>query len=161
MSSLTLVLVNIAAVFGCIIVGALVDRFDVTTVALGISVGASAAILAVWGVSTYLALLSVFALLYGLTAESYSTAWTGKIKDIQRKSTTADANVIFGFLATGRGLGATVSGPFSEALVASANTLHDRAQFGYGSQYGTLIIFSGCTALVGGCSWIVRRVRWI
>ena len=162
LGSLTLVLVNVAAVFGCILVGALVDRVDVTAVVAGISVGAAIAILAVWGISTSLAVLCVFGLLYGLTAGSYSTAWIGMIKDVQKRSTTAaDVNVMFGFLAAGRGLGATISGPLSEALIAGGNALHSKAHFGYGSDYGALIIFSGCTALVGGCSWIVRRAGLI
>lgn len=161
LGSLTLVLTNLATVFGCIIVGALVDKFDVINVLLGISIGASAAVLAVWGLSTTLPILCVFALLYGLTAGSYSTAWTGMIKDVQKRSATSDANVIFGFLAAGRGIGATVSGPLSELLINAGHAMHKDASFGYGSKYGTLIIFSGCTALVGGSSWIARRIGLI
>ena len=159
--SLMLVLVNVAAMLGCIVVGALADRVEITKVLLGISAAASIAIFAVWGFSTSLAPLCIFALLYGLTAGSYSSAWTGMIKDVQRQSTTADTNVVFGFLAAGRGLGATVSGPLSEALIASAASSHGSGDFAYGGRYATLIIFSGCTALVGGCSWIVRRIGLI
>ena len=157
LSSLTLVLVNVSSIFGCILVGALVDRVEVTNVLLGISVAAAIAIFALWGVSASLAPLYIFALSYGLTAGSYSTAWTGMIKDVQRHYATADTNVIFSFLAAGRGLGATMSGPLSEALLVGGNAFRDRAAFGYGDQYATLIIFSGCTALVGGGSWLVRR----
>lgn len=161
LGSLTLVLVNVATIFGCIIVGALVDRMEITKLVLGISVSAGIAVFAVWGVSTSLALLCTFAPLYGLTAGSYSTAWTGLIKDIQRKSTSADYNVVFGFLAAGRGIGAIVSGPLSETLIASGDKLLKTAELGYDTKYSTLIIFSGCTALVGGCSWIVRKVGLI
>lgn len=159
--SLMLVLVNLAAVFGCILIGFLIDRLETTNVVFGVSAGASAACLAIWGLSTSLPVLAVFALIYGLTAGSYSCAWTGIIRDVQRRATTADTNVVFGFLAAGRGLGATISGPLSEALVGSGHTLKDKAAFGYGSEYGALIIFSGCTALVGGCSWAVRRAGFI
>ena len=161
LGSITLVLANTTAVFGCILVGALVDRVEVTKVVLGISMLAAATVFAIWGFSSSIAILYVFALLYGLTAGSYSTAWTGMIKEVQHASTTADANVVFGFLAAGRGLGATVSGPLSEAFVAGSNALRAPANFGYGSEYSTLIIFSGCTALVGGCSWVFRRVGLI
>jgi predicted MFS family arabinose efflux permease len=161
LSSLTLVLVNVAGMCGCVMVGALVDRMEITTVVLGVSVGAAISIFVLWGVSTSLSLLCVFAVLYGLTAGSYSTAWAGMIKDVQRKSTTADASVIFSFLAAGRGVGATISGPLSESLIADGAALLGKADFGYGSKYSTLIIFSGCTALVGGFSWIVRRTGLI
>lgn len=100
-------LVNVAAILGCIVVGGLVDRLKLAKVVLDLCVGAAAAIFAVWEVSTSLVPLYVFALSYGLTAGSYSTAWTGMVKDIHRKSTTADANVVFGLLAAGRGRGAT------------------------------------------------------
>ena len=60
-----------------------------------------------------------------------------------------------------RGIGATMSGPLSEALVQGGRALHNKAALGYGSEYGALIIFSGCTALVGGCSWIARRIGWV
>ncbi|KAK5168102.1 uncharacterized protein LTR77_006670 [Saxophila tyrrhenica] len=161
LGSLTLVLVNLAAMLGCILVGALVDRMEITKVLVGISIAATTSILLVWGFSNSFAVLSIFALLYGASAGAYSTAWTGMIKDIRRGSMTADANVIFGFLAAGRGLGATVSGPLSEALIAGGTALHDDDRFAYGSEYGTLIIFSGCTALVGGFSWVVRRLGLI
>ncbi|KAK5120507.1 hypothetical protein LTR85_006162 [Meristemomyces frigidus] len=155
--SLTLVMVNLAAVLGCIVTGALVDRVDVTAVMLGISVGAAAAILAVWGVSTSIAPLCAFSLLYGLTAGSYSTTWAGMIKDVQRHVANVDANVIFGFLAAGRGIGAVASGPLSDALIASSG----QSMHGYGGEYGSLVIFAGCTTLAGGCGWFVRRAGFI
>lgn len=161
LGSLTLVLVNVAGMCGCIIVGALVDRMEITTVIAGVSVGAAISVFAVWGSSSSLAVLCVFAVFYGVTAGSYSTAWAGMIKDIKIKSATADANVIFGFLAAGRGVGATISGPLSEALIASGSSLLHKTDAGHGGKYGTLIMFSGCTALVGGFSWIARRAGLI
>ena len=157
LGSLTLVLVNVAGMCGCIICGALVDRFEITKVLAGVSIGAAISVFAIWGSSSSFAALCVFAIFYGVTAGSYSTSWAGMIKDIKLKSTSADANVIFGFLAAGRGVGATISGPLSEALIAGSHSLLDKAGSGYDGKYGTLIIFSGCTALAGGFSWIVRR----
>ncbi|KAK4547460.1 hypothetical protein LTR36_001116 [Oleoguttula mirabilis] len=155
--SLTLVMVNLAAALGCVLTGALVDRVDVTAVILAISVGGAAAILAVWGVSTSIAPLCVFSLLYGVTAGSYSTTWAGMIKDVQRHDVNADANLVFGFLAAGRGVGAVVSGPLSAALIDSSG----EATQGYGGAYRFLVVFAGCTTLVGGSSWFVRKAGWI
>ena len=157
LASLTLVLLNLAGMFGCILVGALIDRMEVTRVLLGISIVAAIAILGVWGLSASLPVLYVFALLYGASAGAYSTAWTGMIKDVKSRATTADPNVVFGFLAAGRGLGAIVSGPLSEALISSTTGARAATSFGYGSEYAALIMFSGSTALAGGCSWMVRR----
>jgi hypothetical protein len=78
-------------------------RSSVSSVILAISVGAAAAILVVWGVSTSIGPLFLFSVLYGLTAGSYSTSWTGMIRDIKERSLAADASIVFGFLAAGRG----------------------------------------------------------
>lgn len=155
--SLTLVMVNLASVLGCTLTGALMDRVDFTAVVLAISVGAAVAILAVWGVSSSVAPLCVFSLMYGITAGSYSTTWAGMTKDIQKQVSNADANVVFGFLAAGRGIGAVVSGPLSDALIANSGPVTQ----GYSDAYRSLVIFAGCTTIVGGSSWFVRRAGLI
>jgi cyanate permease len=161
LGSLTIVLVNVSSVLGCILVGALMDRVDVTAVVLATGVGSAVAIFAIWGVSTSIAPLYVFSLLYGVTAGSYSTSWAGMIKAIQQEYVTADTNVVFSFLAAGRGIGAVVSGPLSEGLIASSGALKDQTKFAYGSEYGSLVIFAGCTALAGGFSWFARKAKLI
>lgn len=161
LGSLTLVMINLASVLGCISVGALVDRLDVTTVIAAISFAAATAILAIWGVSTSLAPLYVFSLSYGLTAGAYSSSWTGMIKRVQASCDSADANIVFGCLAAGRGVGSIVSGPLSEALIAAGGSLQESGSLAYGSEFGSLIVFTGCTALVGGFSWVARKAGLI
>jgi MFS family permease len=101
--SLLIVMVNAASVMGFFLLGLLMGRSSVSSVILAISVGAAAAILVVWGVSTSIGPLFLFSVLYGLTAGSYSTSWTGMIRDIKERSLAADASIVFGFLAAGRG----------------------------------------------------------
>lgn len=161
LGSLTLVMINLASVLGCIAVGALVDKIDVTVVIAAISFGATTAILAVWGISTSLAPLYVFSLLYGLTAGAYSASWTGIIKRVQASCEHTDANIVFGWLAAGRGVGSIISGPLSEALMAAGAALQQSGKLAYGSEFGSLIVFTGCTALVGGFSWFAKRLRFI
>ena len=159
--SITLVVVNLASVAGCVLVGLLMDRSDVTNVVLAISVSAAIATWVVWGVATSIAPLCIFALLYGLTAGAYSTSWTGMIREVRTRHVAADPNVVFGFLAAGRGLGSVLSGPLSEALVAASQSQNGLVGSSYGSRYSLLIIFSGCTSLVGGFSWIARKINVI
>ncbi|TKA23234.1 hypothetical protein B0A50_07627 [Salinomyces thailandicus] len=161
LGSLTLVCINLASVLGCIVVGSLMDRFDVTSVVFTLSIGAATAILAIWGVSTSLAPLYIFALMYGLTAGAYSSSWTGMIKRVQKTSDTADYNIVFGFLAAGRGIGSIISGPLSGALVAASAALQAHGRSAYGSEYGPLIIFAGCTAFVGGFPLVAKWLRII
>lgn len=157
LGSLTVLFVNLGLTAGSVGVGALVDRFDVTTILLGVSVGAAIAIFAILGITTSIAPLYIFSVLYGLTAGAYSTNWGGIIKDVQKKHEATDANLLFGLLAAGRGIGSIVSGPLSESLLRSDRQWTNGADSTFGSEYGPLIVFSGCTAIVGGLSWFVRR----
>jgi MFS family permease len=150
-------MVNLGLVFGCVGVGSLVDRFDVTTVMLVVGTISSIAVFCILGFTTYIAPLYVFSLLYGMTAGAYSTNWGGIIKEIQKNDEGTDANLVFGLLAAGRGVGSIISGPLSESLLADGKVWMDTASSAYSSEYGPIIIFSGCTALVGGFSWFARR----
>ncbi|KAM0694617.1 hypothetical protein Q7P36_004973 [Cladosporium allicinum] len=161
LGSLTILCVNLAGIFGCIGVGALVDRFDVTLVLLGQGLFSCIAVFVILGFTTTIAPLFVFSLVYGLTAAAYSTSWGGVIRELQRKHENTDANVVFGLLAMGRGVGSVISGPLSETLVDQSKSLHGADISAYGSEYGSIIIFSGCTAFAGGLAWFVRRAGFI
>ncbi|KXT16971.1 hypothetical protein AC579_7391 [Pseudocercospora musae] len=157
LGSLTVLAVNLGSVFGCLSVGALVDRFEVTTVILGVSFLSGLAVYVILGFSITIAPLFIFSLMYGLTASAYSTSWGGVIKKVQRRHEGTDANLVFGLLAAGRGVGSIISGPLSEYLLASQHTWQDATPSAYSSQYGPIIIFSGTTALIGGLGWFVEK----
>ena len=72
----------------------------------------------------------------------------------------AEAGLVFGLLSAGRGIGSVVSGPLSEALLSERPWLGD-AVSGYGTGYGGLIVFTGVSAMLGGMSWVGRRVGWV
>ena len=99
-----------------------------------------------------------------MSAGSFSTTWTGNVKEIQSKI-GGDAGVIFGFLSAGRGIGAVASGPLSQALLShgsgSSRGGFEGVAWGYGTAYGRLIVFTGATAAVGGLSFWARRIGWI
>jgi MFS family permease len=159
----TVILVNVASVFGCIAMGSLTDRFHVTTCILLSTVGATLGVFVLWGLSTSLPLLYIFCIVYGLFAGSFTSTWTGIIKITKTKVEGADTGLIFAFLAFGRGVGNVVSGPLSEMLIKGRPWLHE-AGMAYGSGYGPLIAFTGVSALLGGCSFLVRgfgRNGWL
>lgn len=159
--SLTVLLINLASIFGCLLVGFLADRMDITTILFGLSALAAATVLLVWGLSASIAPICIFCIAYGLTAGGYSTTWGGMVKDIQRHHEGIDTTMLFGFLAAGRGIGSVVSGPLSEALLVAGRSMSSETHFASGTQYGSLIIFAGCTAFAGGGSWVFRRAGWI
>ncbi|KAH7117704.1 major facilitator superfamily domain-containing protein [Dendryphion nanum] len=116
-SALTLTLFNVASVFGCIIMGSMIDRWHVTTCILISTIGSTLSIFLLWGFSESLAPLFVFCVMYGLFAGSFSSSWTGIMMAIQRKDRSADPVMVFAVLAAGRGVGNVACGPLSEAMV--------------------------------------------
>ncbi|KAL8820163.1 MAG: hypothetical protein Q9223_001553 [Gallowayella weberi] len=157
--TLMLALVNMGVVFGAIWAGALTDRMHVSSVMALSSIGAALAVFVFWGLAVSLPMLCIFSLLYGLTAGGFSAVYSGIVQSVKREYTTADSGMVFGFLAAGRGIGAVASGPLSEALL-HLQSWKGEARFGYGTGYGSLMVFTGITAAAGGTSWIARRIGW-
>ncbi|KAI4861419.1 MFS general substrate transporter [Hypoxylon rubiginosum] len=162
-SATTILLVNVASVFGCVAMGWFIDRLHVTTCILLSTLGATLGVLLIWGLSSSLPLLYFFCVVYGLFAGSYTSAWPGIMKDVVLKGERIgggyiDPTMVFGWLAAGRGIGNVVSGPLSEILIQGLPWKGDTAAYGYGSGYGSLIVFTGVTAFVGGASFIWKRL---
>ncbi|RQM07172.1 hypothetical protein DH86_00000862 [Scytalidium sp. 3C] len=158
--SSSIVLLNATSVLGQIGFGYLVDRLHVTTVIMISTVGATVSVFMLWGFSVNVPLLYIFALAYGLFAGGFTAIYTGVIKEVQKHDQLAETGTIFGLLAAGRGIGAVSSGPISEALLGP-EPWKGVSQFGYGSGYGVLIVFTGISALLGGISFVGRRVKLI
>jgi hypothetical protein len=68
--------------------------------------------------------------------------------------------MLIGLLSAGRGIGAVVSGPLSEALLTLKPWQGD-VGLGYGTGYGGLIVFTGITAALGGASFLGRSLGWM
>ncbi|KAI5922670.1 MFS general substrate transporter [Camillea tinctor] len=166
----TVLAVNVASVFGSVAMGWLIDRFHVTTCILLSTIGTTAGVFLLWGLSSSLPLLYLFCVVYGLFAGSFTSAWPGIMMELTRKGESqtsspgagagagfVDPTMVFGWLAAGRGVGNLVSGPLSAGLTRGMPWKGETAAFGYGSEYGGLIVFTGVTAFLGGASWIWRR----
>jgi MFS family permease len=154
----TVIALNLASVFGCVCMGSFIDRYHVTT-CIGIStVGTTLGVFLFWGLATNLPILYVFAISYGFFAGSFSSTWTGIIRDVKKKSDTADSGMVFAFLAFGRGVGNVVSGPLSETLMKGKPWV-GTASMGYGTEYRGLIVFTGISALLGGGSFLWHRLE--
>lgn len=78
---------------------------------------------------------------------------------VTKKSDTVNPSIFLSCLAAGRGVGNVALGPLSEALINGFPWLGETG-FAYGSGYGTLIVFTGVTALVGGSSILGKRLGW-
>lgn len=157
--TVTVSLFNTTSVFGQVILGSLTDRVHVTTVILISTIGATLSVFLLWGLSTSLPLLCIFSIVYGLFAGGFTSTWTGCIQEVKKVDHRAEIGLVFGLLCAGRGIGSVVSGPLSEALLSEKPWEGNFA--GYGSGYGGLIVFTGVSAMLGGSSWVGRRIGWI
>lgn len=164
-SALTVLLLNVASTFGCIIMGWLTDRMQVTTCFMISAVGATLCTFLLWGFSVNLAVLYIFCIVYGLFAGSYTSAWPGIMRQVSEPSQHSGASaydpaMVLSILSAGRGIGNIVSGPLSGALLKGM-PWQEQAGYGYSSGYGTLIVFTGATALASGATFLFKRVGWM
>lgn len=148
---------NFASVPGALLIGMLGDRFAATTVILISSVGSAIAVFLFWGLSAHITLLTVFTLVYGFFAGGFSSTWPGILQELKRQDEGVDTGLVFGLLLGGRGIGNVISGPVSAALLQDAWSV--TGKFGYCTEYGPMILFTGLTALLGGWGWIWKMWR--
>ena len=158
--TMTVILFNTTSILSQVVLGSLIDRMHVTDVILVSTIGAALSVFLFWGLAASLPLLCIFSLVYGLFAGGFSSTWTGIIREVQKRDRGAEAGLVFGLLAAGRGIGSVLSGPLSEALLKHKPWIGE-GQLGYGTGYGGLIVFTGVSATLGGVSWIGRRVGWV
>lgn len=145
---------NFASVPGGLVIGMLGDRLRATTVILISSLGSAVGVFLFWGLSSNMALLTIFTITYGFFAGGFSSTWPSILQELKRENETVDTGLIMGLLLGGRGIGNVISGPISAALLEDAwNT---GRKWGYSTEYGPVILFTGVTALFGGWGWIWR-----
>ncbi|KAI4700865.1 hypothetical protein J4E81_003829 [Alternaria sp. BMP 2799] len=157
-SAVPLILLNVAAVIGSVSMGSIIDRTHVTTAILISTIGAMISTFLIWGFSTSLPPLLIFCFTYGLFAGSFANTWPGIMRAVQTSTGQMESSMVFSFLCMGRGIGNIVSGPISEALIKTG-TLGEHGL--YGTQYGSLVVWTGVSAALGGVSIIGRRVGWL
>lgn len=150
---------NAGMVIGFLLIGLLIDRWHVANGLFLAATGTAFGVFVVWGLSISLPSLCIFALLYGIFAGSSSATWPGIVKAVRQADEAAPTGVIMGILAAGRGVGSIACGPISEALVQGKwPWTGQTAALGYGTNFGTLIIFTGATAVFGALGFGARRL---
>jgi MFS family permease len=158
--TLLVALVNASGVVSTLLGGFLIDRVHVTTVIALSTVGTMISVFLFWGLSTALPLLCLFSILYGFFAGGFVSTIGGVVKVVKNRDESADVGTLLGLLSAGRGIGAVVSGPMTEALL-KGNPWEGQTGSAYGSGFGSLIVFTGVTATVGGVSFLGRRLGWV
>ena len=150
---------SLASVLGSLVTGFLNDQLSPTTVILLSSLGSTISVLVFWGLSSGIALLSVFAIFYGFFAGGFSSTYPGILHEMRREDSNVDTGLIMGLLLGGRGVGFLMGGPFSGGLMKT--TLGGLGSIGYDTQYGPIIVASGVTALFGSWGWMWQSIRGV
>lgn len=149
---------NFTSIPGGIVIGMMGDRVPAATNIMISSLGSTLAVFFLWGFSSHVALLTIFTIIYGFFAGGFSSTWSGILQELKREDESVDTGLVFGLLLGGRGLGNTISGPISGALLQDAWSTVGGS--GYTTEYGPLILFTGATALFGGWGWMWKHLRF-
>ena len=102
------------------------------------------------------ALLVLFSITFGFFSSGYSATWGGVLNEMEREAAARneaiDSGMVYGLLNGVRGIG-YVSGGLASLLLLKAGTISSTGRFGYETQYGPLIIFTGLSSIIGG--WVL------
>ncbi len=154
---LSVALLNLASCCGYLLQGRLVDRYHVSWAILVSTVGSTIAVFGFWGCGTHEATLYIFAILFGLFGAGYPGHWTGCAGDMRRTFPNLNTGLVISLLCAGKGVGSILAGPVSEKLL-SMKRWQDTSS-AYGSSYGSIIVFTGVCAFLGGGGAIPRLAR--
>ncbi|SJL05286.1 uncharacterized protein ARMOST_08652 [Armillaria ostoyae] len=139
-------LMNGTSAPGCIFLGYLSDRFDLRISIFLSALGSSFAVLCIWGFTTHLATLLVFAAVYGFLAPSWSALWTKFASTVGGDDPHLSSMLMCIFIA-GRGVGNALAAPISSGLLRPW-ALTGKSEYPYALKgYGPLILFTGITLL--------------
>jgi MFS family permease len=163
LSALTVMLVNLSASIGLMVMGSLSDRLTVTTCMFISAAGGAISVLLVWGLTMSLPALYVFCIFYGLFAGSWSSTWPGIMRDVSQRAEGeghghADPIMVQGHLSIGRGIGNIISGPLSDSLIRGM-PWQGKVLGGFGSGFGPLILYTGLTGLLSGMNFVWKLLN--
>ena len=163
-SSLMLALLNLPPIFSSIVVGMLGDgmlvfghQLSTSTLFALTALGSALPVLLIWGLATRSGAVGIafFAVVYGFFSGAFSSTWGGMLKDVQREAIShneaVDTGVVYGLMNGGRGLGFVVGGIAGIELLKDGPVDHS-SQWGYGTRYGSMILYTGISCAVGGWS---------
>lgn len=144
-------LLNVGTLLGSIAGGILTDRWSTKGVIIVSALASMSGAALLWGFSASSALILIFGLTHGFFTGCMTASWPGVIGEIVERDTTltAEPSMIFALFIAGRGIGNVASGPLSQSLL-HLPILSRALSYGYGSMYGSMILFSAGT-MAAGC----------
>jgi MFS family permease len=169
-ATLMLTILNIPGILAGSFFGWLSDnkyfKLSAATITFISAMSSALSVFLLWGLTSQgsLALLILFSIAYGFFAGGYSATWGSIINQMEdeakRKNEAIDTGMIYGLLNGARGIG-YVSGGFAGVQLLKAGSAVSIGQFGYGTSYGPLIVFTGISSFFGGWGilWKLKGLR--
>ena len=158
-ATLLLTLFNIPGIVSSSFFGYLSDnkRFPLSanTITFVSAISSALSAFLLWGLTSQgsMALLILFSITFGFFAGGYSATWGGVLKELEseasQRNEAIDTGMLYGLLNGARGIG-YVSGGLAGVPLLKAGSLSATGSFGYGTNYGPLIIFTGLSSIFGG-----------
>jgi uncharacterized protein YjeT (DUF2065 family) len=152
-----LTLLNLAQVFGLLIIGHISDSTNVHLLLFGTSLCSGVIVYVGWGLSKTMVDLCIFALLYGFFAggfESLFPRFATALTDDPEEELT-----FYGLFEFQRGLGMVLAGPVSGLLIKSVVNVQ---MYGL-EKYGHVVLITGTALILGslaGVGWFFRGKSW-
>lgn len=130
------------------------------------AVGSALAAFLFWGLTSQgsMGLLVLFSITFGFFAGGYSATWGSVLNELEREAADCneaiDTGMVYGLLNGARGVG-YVSGGLVGIPLLKAGSGSSLGNFGYGTAYGPLIIFTGLSSVFGGWAVLWRGKKWL
>ncbi|KAI1847008.1 hypothetical protein JX265_006795 [Neoarthrinium moseri] len=169
-ATLLLTLFNIPGIMSSSFFGYLSDNkrypMSATTVTAISAVSSALSAFLFWGLTSpgSMALLVLFSVTFGFFAGGYSATWGGVINEMASEAVkhneAIDTGMVYGLLNGARGIGYVVGGLAGVPLL-SAGSNGAIGNFGYGTTYGPLIIFTGLSSVFGGWGLLWKWKRLV
>jgi hypothetical protein len=127
------------------------------------SLGSAASVFLLWGLASRrsMAALVCFSLTFRFFSSGYSATWAGVIRQMEVEASardrgeTVDVGMLYGLLNGARGLGYVSGGLVGVPLLKTGSSKTGGgggSTAGYATEYGSLIIFTGLSLVLGGWS---------
>lgn len=156
--ALLLALLGVSQVLGQFSFGYLSDlKIPLNLLIIVTTIISAIASLAIWGLARSMAVLILFAIIYGFFGAAYVAMWARMGSAVIEEPSAALTT--FSLFCAGKGIGNVLAGPISASLIQSMVHIED-----YGAlKYKAVILFTGacmlCSASTVG-AWYVRPIRY-
>jgi predicted MFS family arabinose efflux permease len=161
-STLLITLFNVPGIIASFSFSYLTDNkrypLSATTVSAISAIASGLSVLLFWGLTTRgsLPLFVLFSSTFGFFAGGYSAIWGGLLNDMEREAVrrngVVDTGMVYGLMNGARGIGYVSGGLISVPILKMGQLA--TGKYGYGSSYGTLILFTGLSTLMGSLNLI-------